>query len=60
MELLIAAVVGGVLLALEILWIIWRAVGAAYDWIIYTFGNEQAVKRLRAERDAKRRSRRGR
>jgi hypothetical protein len=45
-EFLIAAVVAGVVLALIMLVIIYRAVRAAFDWLIYTFGNERAAKEV--------------
>lgn len=46
MELLIAAVVGGVVFAVIMMVIIYRAVSAAFDWLIYTFGNERAAKEV--------------
>ena len=50
MELLIAAVVGGILLAIALAVGIWkivsRAVDNGLDWLIHTFGNEQAAKRI--------------
>lgn len=46
MEIIIAGAILGVVLALVILWIVWRAVGNALDWIIYTFGNENAARRI--------------
>ncbi len=50
MELLIAAVVGGVLLAAVLMTVIWkvvsRAVDNGLDWLIHTFGNEQAAREV--------------
>jgi hypothetical protein len=45
-EFLIAAVVAGVLFAVTMMVVIYRAVGAAFDWLIYTFGNERATKEV--------------
>jgi phosphotransferase system glucose/maltose/N-acetylglucosamine-specific IIC component len=49
-ELLIAAVVGGVLLVAILMTLIWkvvsRAVDNGLDWAIHTFGNQQAAKRI--------------
>jgi hypothetical protein len=49
-ELLIAAVIGGVVLAGVLLVVIWKIVSAAVDngmdWLIHTFGNDQAAKRI--------------
>jgi hypothetical protein len=49
-ELLIAAVIGGVVLAGVLLVVIWKIVSAAVDngmdWLIHTFGNDQAAKRV--------------
>jgi hypothetical protein len=52
-ELIIAGVVGGILLAL-ILWkVIYDVVGGATHnlirWAVYTFGNDDAVRRQREE-----------
>ena len=60
-ELIIAAVVAGVAVAALLTWVIWRSSGAAIDWLIATFGNEGAIRRLRASKDARRgaHSRRG-
>lgn len=54
MELIIAAIVGGVLLA-AVLWkVIVLVVGPAVDslitWAILNFGNEEAVRRLHQRR----------
>lgn len=50
MELLLAAVIGGVLLAIVLMKIIWtvlsRAVENSLDWLIHSFGNEQAAKKV--------------
>ena len=50
MELLIAAVVGRVLLAAVLMTVIWkvvsRAVDNSLDWLIHTFGNEQAAREV--------------
>ena len=50
MELIIGAVVAGVVLA-AVLWVlIWKVVGGAVenglDWLIHNFGNEEAAKRV--------------
>ena len=46
MELFIAAAVGGVLLAIVLIKLIWIVVSGAVDngvdWLIHTFGNESA------------------
>ena len=51
MELLVAAVIGGILLALILWTVIYQVVGRAVDnlirWAIYNFGNEKAAERLR-------------
>lgn len=58
MELLIVAVVGGVLLALGMMAVIWKVVSRAVenglDWLIHTFGNERAA--LEVEEKWKQRS----
>lgn len=46
MELLIAAVVAGVVFAVIMMVFIYRAVSVAFDWLIYTFGNERAAKEV--------------
>jgi len=50
MELLIAAVIGGVLLAFILLKLIWIVVSGAVDngtdWLVHTFGNERAAKEV--------------
>lgn len=50
MELLIAAVAGGVILALGLARVIWvvvsRAVDNGLDWLVFNFGNEGAAKRV--------------
>lgn len=38
MELLIGAVTAGVVLAIIILVVLWRAVSNAFDWFVQTFG----------------------
>jgi hypothetical protein len=49
MELLLAGVIAGVLLALALARVIWVVVSQAVDnlftWAIYTFGNDEAMKR---------------
>lgn len=42
-ELVVIGAVGGVALATLILVVLWRAVGNAFDWLIYRFGNERAA-----------------
>lgn len=46
MELLIGAVVGGILLAMVLMKLIWTVVSSAVDngvdWLVHTFGNESA------------------
>lgn len=44
------AVVGGVLLAAFVWIVIFRAMGNLIDWVILTFGNPEAVERLKRER----------
>lgn len=50
MELLIAAVAGGVILALGLARVIWvvvsRAVDNGLDWLVVNFGNDRAAKRV--------------
>ena len=50
MELIIAAAIGGVLLAAVLMKLIWTVVSAAVenamDWLIHTFGNETAAKEV--------------
>jgi hypothetical protein len=49
-ELLIAAVIGGFALAVVLMTVIWkvvsRAVDNGLDWLIYTFGKEQAAREV--------------
>ncbi len=52
MELLIAAAVLGVVLAIVAWTVIWRATGSAFDWLIETFGNEESAERVRRRRNA--------
>lgn len=51
MELLIAAVLGGVVLAFVTMVAIWKVVSAAVDnllrWLIYNFGNERSATELK-------------
>lgn len=60
MELLIVAVVGGLLLAVGLMSILWKIVSAAVDngldWLIHTFGNDQAAAKIEEKwrRDGKR------
>lgn len=49
-EFLVLAVVGGVLLAAFVWIVIFRAMGNLIDWVILTFGNPEAVERLKRER----------
>ena len=50
MELIIAAVIGGVLLAVVIWKLIWTVVSGAVDngvdWLVHTFGNERAARQV--------------
>jgi hypothetical protein len=45
-ELLIAAVIAGVVLAVFLMVVIYRALSVAFDWLIYTFGNERAASEV--------------
>jgi hypothetical protein len=49
-ELVIAAVIGGVLLAAALMVAIWNVVSGAVenglDWLIHTFGNERAAPQV--------------
>jgi ribose/xylose/arabinose/galactoside ABC-type transport system permease subunit len=49
-ELLIAAVIGGVLLAGGLMVVIWKVVSGAVenglDWLIHNFGNERAAREV--------------
>ncbi len=51
MELLIAAGLLGVVLAVVAWIVILRATGTAFDWFIETFGNQEAAERLRKRRN---------
>ena len=57
MELALVAILGGVVLALALARVIWIVISQAVDnllaWAIYTFGNDEAVKR-RKEDDGRR------
>ena len=50
MELLVGAVVAGVLLAAALWVVLWRVISRAVDngldWLIHNFGNEEAAKRV--------------
>ena len=50
MELLIGAVVAGILLAAALWIVLWRVVSGAVDngleWLIQNFGNEEAARRV--------------
>jgi len=54
MELLIAAVVTGVVIAVALAVTLWkviaRAVDNAFDWLISTFGNERASREVEERR----------
>ena len=59
MEPVIAGIVGGVVLAAALLTVVWKVVSAAVDngldWLIETFGNEDAredLERRRQERSS--------
>jgi hypothetical protein len=49
-ELLITAVIGGVLLAGALMVVIWKVVSGAVDngldWLIHKFGNERAAREV--------------
>ena len=49
MELIIAGVIAGLLLAVALFKVIWTVISSAVDnlyrWAIYNFGNEEAVRR---------------
>ena len=51
MELLIAAGVLGVVLAVAVWIVIWRATGPVFDWLIETFGNHEAAELVRKRRN---------
>jgi hypothetical protein len=50
LEFLVAAVIGGVVFAVLLMAVVWRIVSLAVDngldWLIHTFGNERAAKRV--------------
>lgn len=50
MEFLVGAVVAGIVLAAGLWLLLWRIVSRAVDngldWLIHTFGNEEAAKRV--------------
>lgn len=54
MELLLIAVIGGIFLAVVLLRLIqvvtFRAVDNLIDWLVYTFGSDDAVRRRADER----------
>ncbi len=50
LEFLAIAVVGSLLLAAFVWLVIYRAMGNLIDWLILTFGNAEAVERLKRER----------
>jgi hypothetical protein len=50
LEFIVAGIVLGVLFAGFIWVVIGRAVDHAFDWIILTFGNAEAVERLNQQR----------
>lgn len=54
MEWIVGAAIAGVLLAIALFKLIWVIVGSAvgnlFDWVVYTFGNEEAVRRLKQEK----------
>lgn len=51
MELIIAGAIAGLLLAIALFKVVWMVVSRAVDnlfrWTIYTFGNDEAVRRLK-------------
>ena len=53
MEWIVGAAIAGVLLAIALFKLIWIVVGSAvgnlFDWAVYTFGNEGAVRNLTGE-----------
>jgi mannose/fructose/N-acetylgalactosamine-specific phosphotransferase system component IID len=51
MPLLIAAAAAGILLAVVLMVVLYRAISNVIDWMVLTFGNDSAVARLKAERD---------
>jgi hypothetical protein len=53
-EFLILAVAGSLVLALFVWVVIYRAMGNLIDWLIFTFGNDSAVKRVQEERGVSR------
>jgi hypothetical protein len=57
-ELIAVAVIGGIVLAVVLAWLIYvvvgRAVGTLIDWAIENFGNEAAAERLRRSRERER------
>lgn len=50
MELIIGGIIGGILLAIFLMKLIWSVVSPAVengtDWLIHTFGNERAAKEV--------------
>ena len=50
MELIFAALAGGVLLAVAVITVAWKVFSRAFDngldWLIHTFGNEQAARKI--------------
>ena len=51
MKLVIAAGVLGVVLAVTVWIVIWRATGTAFDWLTEAFGNQEAAERVRNRRN---------
>lgn len=50
LEFLVAAVIAEVLFAILVMVVIYRAMGNLVDWVILTFGNAEAVGRLKRDR----------
>ena len=50
MELVLAAVLVGVVLMIAVITVAWKVFSRAFDngleWLIHTFGNEQAAKKI--------------
>ena len=50
MELIIAAAIGGLLLATVLMKLVWTVISAAVengmDWFIHTFGNDRAARQV--------------
>ncbi|HVL63552.1 MAG TPA: hypothetical protein VM573_00095 [Actinomycetota bacterium] len=50
MRAIVVAAVAGIILGIFLMFLIYRAVSNLIDWVILTFGNDEAVHRLKLRR----------